>query len=89
MISRSWPSVHAVIAIHSIYSAQSCSLDDNTILYLRPRGAEVGKPDVDITLSDKEFEKQLENDESKLPGQELWCKTLDGVEYKIGYVPVV
>lgn len=64
-------------------------LDDDTILYLRPRGAEVGKPDVDIVLSDKQFKSHLAKDEDKKPGQEIWCKTLEGVEYKIGEVPVV
>lgn len=63
-------------------------LDDDTVLYLRPRGAEVGKPDVDTTLSDKKFKQKLQKEEDQKPGQELWCKTLEGVDYKIGEVPV-
>lgn len=63
-------------------------LDNDTVLYLRPRGAEVGKPDVDVTLSDKKFKEKLGKDEEEKPGQEIWCKTLDGVDYKIGEVPV-
>lgn len=63
-------------------------LDDDTVLYLRPRGAEVGKPDVDVALSDKKFKQKLEKQEDAKPGQDIWCKTLEGVEYKIGEVPV-
>jgi hypothetical protein len=63
-------------------------LDDETVLYMRPRGSEAGKPDVDVALSDKKFKQQLANEEGTKPGRELWCKTLDGLEYRIGEVPV-
>lgn len=63
-------------------------LDDETVLYMRPKGSEAGKPDVDVALSDKKFKQQLAKEEDTKSGRELWCKTLDGLEYRIGEVPV-
>jgi hypothetical protein len=63
-------------------------LDADTLLYLRPRGSEMGKADVDTKLSDKEYKKLSASNEDQKPGQELWCKTLEGVDYKMGEVPV-
>lgn len=66
-------------------------LDDDSVLYLRPRGAESGKEDVDVKLSDKAFKKRLakeEDDDDHKPGMEVWCKTLEGREYRVGELPV-
>lgn len=65
-------------------------LDDETLLYLRPRGAQAGHADVDVSLSDKAFAAQLakQKDAENEEGQELWCKTLSGDSYRIGEVPV-
>jgi hypothetical protein len=69
-------------------------LDDETLAYLRPRGAQAGHADADVSLSDKAFaaklakEKQAKDAETAEEGQELWCKTLSGDSYRIGEVPV-
>ena len=63
-------------------------LDDETVLYLRPRGAQAGKADVDTQLSDKDFKAKQAKDEDALEGMEFWCKTLDRNSYKLGEVPV-
>lgn len=63
-------------------------LSNDTVLYLRPRGAQTDKPDVDTSLSDKDFKAKLVKYEDKLEGMEMWAKKLDGHTYKIGEVPV-
>lgn len=63
-------------------------LSNDTVLYLRPRGAQADKADVDTNLSDKDFKAKLSKDEDKLEGMELWAKKLDGPTSKIGEVPV-
>ena len=68
--------------------AEAVWLDDETVLYLRPRGAQAGIADVDTRLSDKAFKAKLAKDEDKLEGMDLWCKTLAGNSYKLGEVPV-
>jgi hypothetical protein len=66
-------------------------LDDDTLVYLRPRGAQAGHADVDVNLSDKAFAAKLSKEkdvDSAEEGQGLWCKTLSGDSYRIGEVPV-
>lgn len=63
-------------------------LDDETILYLRPAGSSAESADVNVAMSDKEFKKQLDKQEDKPAGQEVWCKSINGASCKIGQVPV-
>lgn len=63
-------------------------LDNENIIYLRPRGAKPGEPDVNVEMSDKEFKASLDKEEQE-PGVEFWLKHVGGDEsYKIGEVPV-
>lgn len=63
-------------------------LDDETVIYLRPRGSETDTPDVAVELSDEDFKKQLDKDDNQQPGRDIWCKTISGSSYRVGTVPV-
>lgn len=66
-------------------------LDEDTVLFLRPRGAKTNEADVDVALSDKAFKKKLAKEEEgddHQPGVEFWCKSVGGETYKVGEVPV-
>lgn len=63
-------------------------LDDQSVAYLRPRGSEDNKADVDTSLSDKQFKKKLAAQEEAKPGIEIWYKSVDGPTYKMGELPV-
>ena len=64
-------------------------LDDHTVIYLRPIGSVAGEADVDTALSDKAFKAKLAKDENNNKvGQEIWFKTIEGVNEKLSEVPV-
>ena len=82
------PPVPAVDLLTDLRFPQAVWLDNESVLYLRPSGSVASEPDVDIRLSDKDFATKLAMDEQKNPGQEIWIKTIEGVQYKVGQVPV-
>ncbi|KAH9443848.1 hypothetical protein MJO29_013718 [Puccinia striiformis f. sp. tritici] len=71
-------------------------LDDHSILYLRPPGAQHGTPDLDPSVSTKEAQKALKErldkltDDDQGKGIELWAIRIGETEnqnYKVGYLP--